>query len=145
MARSLSKIWVHAIWSTADGRPLLRDTVRPMIIDRLYRAFQEHDCRVRIVNGPDDHLHALFQLCPRISLAGVMEMVKGESAQWINEQGFFRMGFAWQTGYGGFSVSASMVRRVEEYIRHQEERHQKVSFQEEFDGFLKKYGILVNR
>jgi hypothetical protein len=50
-------------------------------------------------------------------------------------------GFAWQTGYGAFSVSQSNAAAVVKYIREQEKHHRRISFQEEFIAFLKKNGI----
>lgn len=145
MSHSLTKLWVHAIWSTKDRMPLLKDSFRPKIILHIEDRFSELGCRVRVVNGTADHLHALFLLCNDKSLAEVMQMVKGECSHWINQQDIVHPKFAWQVGYSGFSVSESMVRQVEDYIRNQQEHHRKMTFQEEYHRFLRKYGLLENR
>jgi putative transposase len=72
--------------------------------------------------------------------------VKGESSHWINQSDFIKYKFAWQTGYGAFSVSESMVKDVEKYIANQKEHHKKITFEEEIDLFMKKYGFkIINR
>ncbi|MBL7075118.1 transposase [candidate division KSB1 bacterium] len=141
MSHSLTKLWVHAIWGTKDRIPLLKDPFRSKIIHHIQDKLEELDCGVRIINGTADHFHALFLLCNDKSLAEVMKMIKGESSHWINQQDIISRKFAWQVGYGGFSVSESMVKQVEDYIRKQEEHHRKMTFQEEYDRFLKQYGL----
>ena len=74
-------------------------------------------------------------------MANVMKMVKGESSHWVNQQDFLHKKFAWQTGYGGFSVSESLLEKVETYIKNQEEHHRKMTFQEEYERFMKRYGF----
>ncbi len=139
----LTKVWIHAIWSTREHQPILRETIRPQIIKHLYGAFQDQECLVRIVNGMEEHLHALFQLTPGISLASVMRLVMETSSVWINRQGLMRSEFRWQRGYGGFSVSGSMVGKVENYIRNQEVHHRRLTFHDEYEQFLDRYGVLT--
>jgi putative transposase len=141
MPHSLLRLWIHAVWTTKNRTPLLPDSSRTNIMDHIKLKFEELGCRVLIINGTKNHLHALFLLCNDRSVAEVMKMVKGESSHWINQQNFFDYKFAWQTGYGCFSVSESMVKRVEEYIRTQEEHHKKMTFQEEYGQFLQRHGL----
>lgn len=104
------------------------------------------ECKVRIINGTEDHLHFLFLLSPNFTLKDIFQNVKGESSHWINSSDFTKGKFAWQTGYGAFSVSESMVNEVEKYIQNQKEHHKKLSYQEEVDVFIKKYGFqILNR
>jgi putative transposase len=65
--------------------------------------------------------------------------VKTNSSRWVHEK--WAPDFAWQTGYGVFSVSESNVAAVTQYIAEQEEHHRKHSFQEEFVAFLKKNNV----
>ena len=125
--------------------PLLKDSFRSKAIHHIQDKLEELGCSVRITNGTMGHLHALFLLCNDKSLAEVMKMIKCESSHWINQQDILSYKFAWQVGYGGFSVSESMVSQVEDYIPNQEEHHRKMTFQEEYDRFLQKYGFSENR
>ena len=76
----------------------------------------------------------------------IFKNIKGESSHWINSQNIIKDKFAWQVGYGAFSVSESKVKTVEEYIRNQKEHHKKQTFVDEYNAFVKKYGLnIVNR
>jgi putative NIF3 family GTP cyclohydrolase 1 type 2 len=74
-------------------------------------------------------------------MADVLRVLKTNSSRWVHEQWPERRAFAWQTGYGAFSVSQSNRQEVERYIAGQEDHHRHVSFQEEFVAFLKRHGI----
>lgn len=74
-----------------------------------------------------------------MSVAKMLQLVKGNSSKWLNERG--TRGFGWQVGYGAFSVSASRVAEVRAYILNQEEHHRKWSFQEEFLELLRRHGV----
>ena len=74
-------------------------------------------------------------------LSGAVQTLKGCSSKWLNDTGVAGTGFAWQEGYGAFSVSASQTDEVVEYIKNQLEHHKKRNYEEEFLGLLKRYGI----
>ena len=92
-----------------------------------------------IINGTTDHVHMLVRIRPAQSAAEIARVVKTNSSRWIHEK--WSSDFAWQTGYGVFSVSESNVASVTKYIACQEEHHRTHSFQDEFLAFLKKNGI----
>lgn len=141
MAHSLSKIWIHVIFSTKDRQPLIIDDHREVIHRRIIENFEKQDCPVLIINGITDHVHVLFQLSPEKSLAELIKLVKGETSHWINRQNLMKAKFVWQTGYAAFSVSESQVDTVEEYIRQQIGHHRKRTYREEVDLFLQRYGL----
>ncbi len=124
---------------------MLNDSVRPKIIQHLSRGFSEQDCLVRVIDGTTDHLHSLFLLSQNYSIAQVLKNVKGESSHWINQQKFFLPKFAWQVGYAAFSVSESLLSKVDKYIRNQKQHHQKMTFAEELQKLLKLHGLSENR
>ena len=88
-----------------------------------------------------DHVHCLFLLNPQKSISEVIKQIKGSSSHFINQSNLAIGKFAWQTGYGAFSVSESVVEKVYRYILNQKKHHQKKSFQQEYDAFLKLYGF----
>ena len=145
MSHSLTKIWVHAIFSTKDRAPLLKDHFSDQIYEHINGRLSGLGCDVRIISGTEDHLHILFLLSPDKTIAQVIKSIKGESSHWINQQDFLNAKFAWQVGYAAFSVSESNIESVENYIRRQEEHHRRMTFQEEYDRFIQKYGLGVNR
>jgi putative transposase len=92
-----------------------------------------------IVGGVADHVHILSQFSRTHTIAEIIELVKTSSSKWIKSQGL--PSFSWQRGYGAFSVSASAVESVIFYIQNQEEHHRRMTFQDEYRLFLKRYGI----
>ena len=91
------------------------------------------------MGGVADHLHILCQLSRTSALSGVIEQLKVSSSKWVKTQGVSK--FGWQRGYGAFSISQSQVADVISYIEKQEEHHQKMTFQEEYRLFLKRYHL----
>jgi putative transposase len=97
---------------------------------------RELRCTALIINGTCDHVHMLIRIRPAHSIAEIARIVKTNSSGWVRKKG--RKEFAWQAGYGVFSVSESSVPAVKKYIATQDEHHRKGSFQKEFVAFLKK-------
>ncbi|MGA7216748.1 MAG: transposase [Candidatus Sulfotelmatobacter sp.] len=93
------------------------------------------------IGGVEDHVHALLIVPPSLPLAKAVQYLKGSSSKWINEGRLDGPRFAWQEGYGAFSVSASQTSEVVRYINDQRAHHAKKNFEEEFLAFLKKYGV----
>jgi REP-associated tyrosine transposase len=91
-------------------------------------------------NAPPDHVHCLLSLPPTLAVADALCVLKTNSSVWVHERRR-RPAFAWQTGYGAFSVSQSNAAAVVGYIRDQDQHHRRVSFQEEFVALLKRHGI----
>jgi len=99
------------------------------------------DCQPVIVGAVEDHVHALFALGRTCALSGVMKEVKRGSSIWIKAKAADLSDFAWQNGYGAFSIGFSQIETVRTYIQNQAEHHREVSFQNEFRAFLKRYEI----
>jgi putative transposase len=143
MSHSYNKIRIHVIWSTKDRQPMIVPKIEAEVFDYMRLQFVESGCPVRIINGMPDHIHALFLLNPLKTMAEVVKQVKGATAHFINENNFLEQKFAWQVGYAGFSVSESGVEKVCDYIANQKPHHQKKTFQQEYDDFLKLYGFVT--
>ena len=94
-----------------------------------------------VVGGVADHVHLFFDQGKMRAPVEFVERVKSESSKFAKTLGEGCEAFYWQRGYGMFSVSPTHREEVERYVRGQEEHHRKVSFQEEFLGFLARYGI----
>ncbi len=93
------------------------------------------------INSEPDHAHVLFLLSRTRALSDVIGQLKRGSSEWLKTQGDIYAGFYWQNGYGAFSVSHSRLNEVSAYIRGQREHHQRLSFQDEFRAFLRRYEI----
>lgn len=141
MGHSFNKIWVHAIWATKDRKTLITPSIEEKLHQFMTQEFQEMGCPVEIINGMPDHVHCLFRLNPKKSISEVIKQVKGSSSYYINHSDLIPQKFAWQTGYGVFSVSESGVKNVYRYIQNQKDHHDKKSFQQEYEEFLLMYGF----
>jgi putative transposase len=142
MAQSVSRLWTHLIFSTKNRFPFLSDkTIRADMHGYLAKIPRQQDCETLIVNGVEDHVHALFALSRTHSSASVVKESKRTSSGWVKDLSPNLAKFHWQGGYGTFSVSQSNLEEVIRYIERQEEHHKGVTFQDEYRAFLKAYGI----
>ena len=141
MSHSFNKIWIHAIWATKERLPLLHQNSEQKVYQFIAEQLRELGCPVRIINGMPDHIHCLFLLNPQKSIADVIKQIKGSSSHYINENNIIPDKFSWQTGYAAYSVSESVVEKVFQYIKSQKEHHQKKTYQQEYEEFLKLYGL----
>ncbi len=144
MSHSLLKIWIHGVFSTKDRIALITPAFEKELYNHIKQKLEDDfDCIVRIINGMSDHIKILFLLSPKFSIGDIFKNIKGESSHWVNLSAFTKYKFAWQTGYGDFSVSESMVNEVEKYIANQKEHHKKMTYEQEVNLFIKKYGIKI--
>jgi putative transposase len=141
MPQSLSKIYLHLIFSTKNRAPTLRTEVRPSLHSYTAAVLENLACHAVLINSVADHIHILFELARTVAVSTVVEEVKKSSSKWLKTQPGIDRGFAWQAGYGVFSVSQPNVAAVRTYIANQEEHHRRRSFQDELRVMLKKHGI----
>jgi len=100
---------------------------------------------IDFINGYADHCHCLISLGIDQSIQKIIQLIKGESSYWINKNKLTKEKFEWQDEYFAVSVSESMLEKVREYIKKQEEHHRKKTFQEEYEEFILKYGFEKNK
>lgn len=141
MSHSFNKIWIHAIWSTKDRLPLISTNIEHKIHQFLSEQLRELGCPLRIINGMSDHIHCLFLLNPQKTIVEIIKQIKGSSSHFINQNNLITDKFAWQTGYAAYSVSESAVEKVYKYIKNQKTHHQKKTFNQEYEEFLKLFGF----
>ena len=141
MPQSLANLYVHLIFATKDRVPHLTQKLRPDLHAYLATVLTNLNSPAVLINSVADHVHVLFNMGRTVTLAQVVEDVKKSSSKWLKTQGPGLGAFAWQAGYGAFSVSESSVAKVANYIRKQEEHHRVKTFQEEYREFLKKHQV----
>jgi REP-associated tyrosine transposase len=138
---SYSRLWIHLIWETLRREPMLDKRAAALASTNLTGYATEKNIYMKINFFNADHTHALIDLPTAMSIEEVVQLFKGSSSHWINQQKIIRGKFAWGCGYGAFSVSHSDLDRVAGYIANQEEHHRKWTFAEEYGLFVKRYGL----
>jgi putative transposase len=144
MAQSLAIILVHVIFSTKNRKPFIRKQIAKDFYSYIAGIAASYDSEVHEIGGVENHIHLLISLPRTITLSKLIEETKKGSSRWIKTQGGDYTGFSWQNGYGAFSIGKSTLETVRAYIQNQEEHHKKISFEDEFRLFLKKYGVTFN-
>jgi putative transposase len=142
MPQSLSAVYLHLIFSTKNREPWLVDcNLRGETHAFLGGISKQLDCPPVAVGGVADHVHLLARCGRGITQSDWVKELKRVSSRWLKERDGRMAGFAWQGGYGVFSVSPSALEAAEKYIHGQEEHHRNVTFQEEFRKFLQKHRV----
>lgn len=141
MPQSLSLNLVHLIFSTKDRMPLLAPDIRAQLHAYLATVARHGDGECYRVGGVADHIHLALRLSRTVALADLVSELKTSSSKWMKEQSPALSKFSWQRGYGAFSIGPKDLEAVLSYIDGQEEHHRTKTFQEEYRGFLKHYGI----
>lgn len=144
MPQSLARYYIHLIFSTKHRMDLLPHTFLTEMHAYLAGILQPCDCQAVSIGGTTNHVHLLFALSKNKTLAEVIRTLKANSSRWINQHGYANGHFAWQDGYGAFSISQSHVDAVHNYIRHQEEHHREVTFQDELRRLCRLYGMEID-
>lgn len=122
---------------------MLTKDIRQQVFSHIRGNAKTKNIHLDFVNGYIDHVHCLISLNRDQTVAQIIQLIKGESSFWINKNKLCKEKFEWQDEYFAVSVSESGVNNVREYIKNQEEHHQKKTFQLEYDEFMKKYGFEI--
>jgi putative transposase len=144
MAHTATNVLVHFIFSTHHREPLINSGVQSDLHAYLGGIIREIGGVALCVNGMADHVHLLVRMPATHSVADVARLIKTNSSRWVHQRWPQLKNFAWQAGYGAFSVSESGIDAVRAYIEKQQQHHTKRSFQEEFVVFLKKNHIAID-
>ena len=142
MSQSLSQLYVHLIFSTKSKSILIKNDDKESLHSYMSGIFKNLSSPVIIINSVPDQFHILFKLSKNHTLAKVVEETKKQTSKWLKTVSSSYMKFSWQNGYAAYSVSSSKLEAVKNYIKNQEEHHRKVSYKEEFERFMKEYGVI---
>ncbi|MDL2227676.1 transposase [Odoribacter sp. OttesenSCG-928-L07] len=141
MSQSLSKLFVHIVYHIKTTSVKIRNQDRKDLYAYIGSIIKNNECIPIIINGTENHIHILCVMSKNISLVKLVEDIKCQSSRWIKTFNPYYKKFAWQGGYGGFSVSSSLHDKTKNYIKNQDEHHKKRTFQEEYQMFLNEYDI----
>lgn len=133
------KIMIHAVWGTKNRELYLTNDIRTVIMNHIKENAKNKEIFIDTLNGYTEHLHCLLGLNADMSISKAMHLIKGESSFWINKQKITPYTFEWADEYFAVSVSESILDKVRLYISNQEEHHKKVTFNQEYEEFIRKY------
>jgi REP-associated tyrosine transposase len=138
---SFTSCLFHCVWSTKNREPLLSPDLRDRLWPYLGGIARENKIKALAIGGAADHVHILISLPATLSMSKAIQLLKGNFSKWIRETFPKMHSFAWQEGYGAFSVGISGVDATVAYIRKQPEHHRRRTFHEEFATMLRKHGF----
>jgi REP element-mobilizing transposase RayT len=141
MSSSHCNLLYHIVFATKGREPWLTTAIRPRVHQYLGGAIRDEKGIALIVNGTADHVHVLAKLRQDKAISRLVGELKANSSGWISRTFKDAAGFAWQEGYGAFTVSESQVPKVRRYIARQEEHHRTISFLEELKVILRAHGL----
>ena len=140
MPQSLSKVFLHVVFSTKDRLPHLKKTLQSELHAYLAILVRDCDAEAYRVGGTEDHVHLAVTLPRTLTQADLVQQLKTASTHWLKREKKLSS-FAWQRGYGIFSIGKSQLPALVRYIEGQEEHHRRETFQDEFRTLLKRYEV----
>ena len=141
MASTLTRLLVHATFSTKNREPLIDDAHEPDLYGYIGGICRNMGSPLLAIGGVSDHVHLLVSLGKSVCVSDLMLNVKKDSSRWMNEHSQSATRFSWQDGYFAFSIGESGVDALRRYIDGQKAHHATVDFKDELRGILGKYGI----
>ena len=144
MAQSLSKVYLHVVFSTKERISYIFPELEERIHSYIVSICKDQGYYVHAINGMEDHIHILLEQSRTVTISKLVEAIKSNSSRWIKLLDVKLSDFAWQGGYGVFSVDHSTLNPVEEYIKNQKEHHKKRDFKEELLLLLKRANVVYD-
>ena len=141
MANTYSQLFYHLVFSTKHRKRYIDISIENRVWSYIGGIARKHDLTALQVGGIEDHIHALVMAKPKIAPCSIPQWLKVESSKWIHDDFPLLSKFAWQDGYGIFSVSRSQTPEVIAYIQNQREHHKRQTFEEEYLSLLDLHGI----
>ena len=141
MANTYTQIHLQFVFAVKYRDGLIHSSFKDELYQYIAGIIKNHNHKLLAINGMPDHVHVLFLQNPQKTITDIVKQIKGSSSHFMNRGEFILEKFAWQTGYAAYSVSASVVEKVVEYIRNQKTHHQKKTFSQEYEEFLLAYGL----
>ena len=141
MPHSYVNALFHCVFSTKGRQKTITQKLQERLWPYIGGIARENKMKALMIGGVEDHVHVLLSLPSTVEIAKAIQLIKGGSSKWVHEEFSSHSHFAWQQGYGAFSIGISQTDEAKRYIATQREHHRKRTFQEEFLAFLEKHGI----
>jgi REP element-mobilizing transposase RayT len=141
MTHSFRKHYFHLIWSTRGRKPFLTSDIVIRLYPYIGSIVKERSGHLIEIGGMPDHIHLLIEMSFLDNFSSVIRDIKASTSLWIHKNFAHMDDFAWQEGYGSFSVSYSVLDSVQKYVRNQEQHHASMTFDQEYAKLLKLHDI----
>jgi REP element-mobilizing transposase RayT len=144
MAKTLSNVITHMVFSTKKRQHWLQKEICKELYPYTGKILQNHGCYVHQIGGMPDHIHIACTLSPTIAISKLVEEIKTSTSKWLKHKDAKLSNFYWQHGYGVFSISRTHLDALKFYITNQEAHHLKITFQDEFTTLLQKNNLAID-
>ncbi|MHB9134373.1 MAG: IS200/IS605 family transposase [Armatimonadota bacterium] len=141
MSHTYSNLLIHLIFATKNRRPLINDSFKNRLYGYMTGIINNEFGTLIRINGMPDHTHVVMAQKPTVAIADLVRVLKSRSSGWVHDTFPYEQYFAWQPGYGAFSVDESRLEELIKYVENQEAHHHTVTFQEEYLRFLQEYHV----
>jgi len=141
MGHSFTSSLFHCVFSTKGRRPFITKELQARLWPYIGGIARDNRMKALNIGGVEDHVHILASLPSTMAPAKAIQLLKGGSSFWVHQTFPELRHFAWQEGYGAFSLDIALVERTTRYIDSQAEHHRKQTYQEELLAFLKKHNM----
>ena len=141
MPQSLAAAYLHIVFSTKNREPMIDADLVERLFPYIGGVARGNKNVLLASGGMPDHVHLLISMGREQSIAAMVGSLKASSSRWVHDTFPERIGFAWQSGYGAFSVSPTHLQAVRKYVENQEQHHKVRTFQDEYREFLRRYEI----
>ena len=141
MTNTYTALHYHIVFSTKSRMPLITPDIEQRVWSYIGGVARHHNMVALSIGGFDDHIHALIGAPATVAPSVIAQQLKGDSSRWIHTSFPAITTFAWQEGYGAFTVSKSNLDTVDMYIQRQRKHHANVSFKDEYLTMLKLHNI----
>jgi putative transposase len=141
MPQSLASVYLHVVFSTKNRAPFITRDLRDRLYPYLAATALGNGTKALDIGGTPDHVHLLLSYGREVTIADTVKTLKAASSRWIHDTFPDRRAFAWQNGYGAFSVGYPELGELKTYIASQEEHHRATTFQDEYRALLLKNGL----
>ncbi len=144
MANTYTQLYVHCVFAVKYRAAIIQPPWQENLHKYITGIVQNNGHKMLAINSVPDHLHLFMGLNPVQSISHIMQLVKGDSSEFINKEAFTKRKFHWQDGYGAFTNSRSQIDGVVKYIINQQAHHAAISFRDEYLKILKDNDIDYN-
>jgi putative transposase len=141
MANTYTSLHYHVVFSTKNRERWIKSRIEERVWSYLGGIAREHEMVAQQIGGVEDHVHLVLGMRASMGVSKAVQLLKGVSSKWMNETFPDLRGFAWQDGYGAFTVSKSQLPVTIDYVARQREHHRTRTFEEEYRAMLELHEI----